>query len=357
MPPVRIAFFDRDHVLRLGEIALSGLDADGREHARKAMAPEPVDWAALESIGEGLRRRDGAEIILPGEDFRAADIILFRRGPLDRKIIDRCPSLKLIQRFGQRQSDIDLEAARARGIFVAGSVRPSLQVTAEHALLLMLAVAKQLLVSDRALRESDYDPGKVEVLNGTAIRWTNTPGSHGLVGRTLGLVGLGEIGAMVTRLAQAFGMRVIYTNRHPYEPAFERELGIAYRPMHDLLRESDFVSLHASNLPENENMIGRAEFAAMRPDAIFVNTARGRLVDEDALYDALTTGRIAGAGLDVRKVEPTPAGDRFTALGNVILTPHIAAGSRVDYFAEIKALFDNCRDVLAGRPPSKMRMA
>jgi phosphoglycerate dehydrogenase-like enzyme len=121
-------------------------------------------------------------------------------------------------------------------------------------------------------------------------------------------------------------------------------------PQAQLLAESDFVSLHANNLPENRGLLGAKIFAQMKPSAFLINTSRGRMVDEDALYDALTKGTIAGAGLDVHAEEPRPAPDRFAALRNVILTPHLAGGSRQGILHEIEEILDNCRAVLAGQP-------
>jgi phosphoglycerate dehydrogenase-like enzyme len=132
--------------------------------------------------------------------------------------------------------------------------------------------------------------------------------------------------------------------------AQEQKLGVEYAPIGRLLAESDFVSLHATNIPENRGLIGRETFAAMKPSAFFINTARGPIVDENALYDALTNGTIAGAGLDVHTIEPRPQPDRLATLPNVILTPHIAGGSRKGVMLEIDAILSNCRAVLAGKP-------
>jgi lactate dehydrogenase-like 2-hydroxyacid dehydrogenase len=353
----KIAFIDRDHVLKLAEIALLGADPAGLEHIRKLFAPEPVDWAKLSRVAEGLRAQDSVSIILPGQDPSEADIVVLRRGLIDRSFIEACPRLKLIQQFGKRGAGVDLEAARQHHVFVAGCIRPSIQYTAEHALLLMLALGKRLLPSDRAVRAGTFDRERVEILGGTALRWAGIPNAHGLYGRTLGLIGFGEVASIVSELAQAFGMRVVYTKRKRFEPEVERSFSIQFLPFRDLLRDADMVSLHASNLPENERMIGRAEFEYMRSTALFINTSRGRLVDEDALYDALAENRIAGAGLDVHASEPRQPRDRFAGLDNVVLTPHMAAGSEPPFIEEVEAMFDNCRDVLAGRPPARVRLA
>jgi phosphoglycerate dehydrogenase-like enzyme len=145
-------------------------------------------------------------------------------------------------------------------------------------------------------------------------------------------------------------MRVTYCNRRRLAPDQERALGVEFRPLPTLLEQSDVVSVHAAALPENSGIFGREAFRLMQRDALFINTSRGSLVDEDALFDALVNGEIAGAGLDVHADEPRPAGDRFFSLQNVILTPHNAGGSRLNNLPDLYAIFDNCRAALAGGP-------
>ena len=152
-------------------------------------------------------------------------------------------------------------------------------------------------------------------------------------------------------MARAFGMRVLYCNRNRLPLTQEATLGVRFAERGELLAQADFVSVNAANLPANRGMIDLATFRAMKRSAYFINTSRGGLVDEDALYTALTTGLIAGAGLDVHAEEPRVAGDRLLALPNLILTPHLAAGSRFAIVDELKQVFDNCRAVLAGGKP------
>jgi phosphoglycerate dehydrogenase-like enzyme len=149
-------------------------------------------------------------------------------------------------------------------------------------------------------------------------------------------------------MARGFGARVIYANRNRLAADYEQRLGVEFMPLDRLLAESDFVSLHANNLPENKGMIGAQFFGRMKSAAFFINTSRGRMVDEEALYAALTERAIAGAGLDVHYEEPRPQPDRFATLRNVILTPHLAGGSRKGIVDEIGLILDNCRAVLAG---------
>jgi phosphoglycerate dehydrogenase-like enzyme len=264
--------------------------------------------------------------------------------------MDANPKLKLIQRIGARADAIDLEAAAERGILVSCVPRATLQLTAEHAILMMLALSKRLLEADDAVRKDRWDRDRVHPDHGVAYNWAGIGDIGGLFGKTLGIIGLGEVGSIAAGMARGFAMRVLYCNRNRLPEAQEARLGVEYSALDRLLAESDFVSLHATNLPANRGLIDGRTFAGMKRSAFFVNTARGPIVDEAALYDALTTGMIAGAGLDVHVVEPRPMPDRLAALPNVILTPHIAGGSRKGVLVEIEAILDNCRAVLAGRP-------
>jgi lactate dehydrogenase-like 2-hydroxyacid dehydrogenase len=160
------------------------------------------------------------------------------------------------------------------------------------------------------------------------------------------------VGTIVARLARAFGMRVLYTKRHRADEAAELALGVTYAPLLDLLRQSDIVSLHAGSTPENVKLANAAFFAAMKRGAYFVNTTRGKVVDEDALYEALRAGTIAAAGLDVHAVEPRAANDRFAQLPNVVLTPHLAGGARSGVLRELAIVLANCHAALRGEAPA-----
>jgi lactate dehydrogenase-like 2-hydroxyacid dehydrogenase len=280
-----------------------------------------------------------------------ADAIIFRRGVVNAALFRANPRLVLVQRLGERTEGIDLTAAAARGIAVSCVPRRTLYYTAEHAILMMLALAKRLLPADRAVREGRYDATRLNPIDNVAYNWIGMSEAAGLYGKTLGIVGLGEVGTIVARLARGFGMRVLYHKRSRAPAAEEAALGVEYVEMPTLLHESDVVSLHAGSTPENENLAGRAFFAAMKRDAFFVNTTRGRLVDEDALFEALTNGTIAGAGLDVHRIEPRKGGDRFTSLTNVVMTPHFAGGARSGVLAELAVILRNCHAALRGQAP------
>lgn len=350
-----IAILDDDHVTRLARYALTGPGEITDQWVRDFFLPEDMDPAQVFHAGRGLHEADGVALIpmaakrniRQGSDVA---ILIFRRGNIDAGLLAANPNLKLIQRIGGRADNIDLAAAKARGVLVSCLPRRTIQYTAEHAILLMLALSKRLLEADESVRQDRWDRGRVHPENSVAYNWTGVSRLGGLFEKTVGIIGLGEVGSLAAGMARGFGARVVYSNRNRLPAEQEQRLGVEYLPVNRLLAEADFVSMHATNLPENKGLIGAATFAQMKPTAFFINTSRGRMVDEDALYAALTKGVIAGAGLDVYFEEPRPAPDRFAALRNVIMTPHLAGGSRKGVVDEIEGVFDNCRALLTGQP-------
>src|SRR4051794_39326830 len=353
--PATIAILDDDHVIRLTRYAISGPGEITTEWAREFFMPEEMDPVRVHGLGGGLHEGDGVSLIPMSAnlDLRKgsdAEILIVRRGTIDAAFMDANPKLKLIQRLGARADAIDLAAARLRGILVSCVPRATLQLTAEHAILLMMALGKRLLDADDAVRKDRWDRDRVRPDHNVAYNWAGIPNITGLFNKTLGIIGMGEVGSLAAGMARAFGMRVIYCNRNRLPTAQEEKLGVEYAELPSLLAESDFVSLHATNIPSNKGLVDAKVFGAMKPTAFFINTARGPIVDEGALHDALTKGTIAGAGLDVHTIEPRPQPDQLSALPNIILTPHIAGGSRKGVLSEIGVVLDNCRAVLAGKP-------
>ncbi|MEU5401447.1 NAD(P)-dependent oxidoreductase [Streptomyces sp. NPDC005963] len=341
--PLRIAFLDDDHVLTLVRGLLTARTTSEWQAVADFFTPDLPDLATVRALRAELGAHGGASVTVRPED---ATVLVLRRGTADRALLEAAPSLRLVQRLGARSTAIDLEAARALGIEVSCLPRPSLVRTAEHALLLMLALVKRLPAADRAVRAGSDRPGQEVTYN-----WAGLTGLGGLAGRTLGIVGLGEVGSLVAERARAFGMHLLYTGRTRQSRAREQELGVSYRPLPELLAAADVVSLHVPGPGGGAPVLGPAEIAAMRPGALLVNTGRGRLVDERALYEALVEGRLGGAGLDVHGVEPRPRTDPLCALDSVVLTPHIAGGSRVGVLDEVVQIFENVRAVLAGGVP------
>jgi phosphoglycerate dehydrogenase-like enzyme len=349
--PRQIAILDDDHINRLVRYALAGSAQVPDEWARDFFLPEEVDHTQVYKAGKGLHPEDEVELLPGSVDARKgteASVLIFRRGKIDAALMNANPNLKLIQRIGERSDMIDLADAAARGVAVSCLPRPSLQYTAEHAILMMLALSKRLIEADEAVREDRWDRARVHPENGVAYNWAGLSGLHGLCGKTVGIIGLGEVGGMAAKMARGFDARVIYCNRTRLSPEREQALGVEYRPMSQMLAESDFVSLHASNLPENKGVFDASVFAQMKPTAFFINTSRGRMVDEAALANALRKATIAGAGLDVHATEPRPTPNIFAGMRNVIMSPHVAGGSRAGIVHEVATVLDNCRAALYG---------
>src|SRR5712692_5216432 len=259
---------------------------------------------------------------------------------VDGDVIATNPGLRAIASMKITPSDIDVAAATARRIPV--TVIPPLvtEATSDLHFGLLLAVARRVVEGDRLLRAGAF-PGAQSMRLEGAFVW----------GKTLGLIGGGgRIGRAVARRARGFSMRILYWGPRRISESEERELGLDYVMLDPLLAESDFVSIHAPFKPETRHLIGAREFALMKPTAFLVNTARGPIVDEEALVRALTDRRIAGAGLDVYEHEPRVEAALLT-MPNVVLTPHL--GSAVAELREAMAhvVVDNIVAVLEGRQP------
>jgi phosphoglycerate dehydrogenase-like enzyme len=285
---------------------------------------------------------DGFRVInLDGE---RADALVTKSAPVDESVLAAAPGARFVQKYGGREDGIDLAAAGAAGVTVATMPLRGCIAVAELATTLILALSKQLIVAHAATAEGRYrelgltpEPTSQRKF---AFQWMKLPELLEVHGRTLGIVGYGEIGTEVSVRARALGMRVLYTKRERLPEAIERRLDVSYRPLDELLGESDFVLLSLPHSPESDRIIGARELALMRPEAYLVNIARGPLVDEPALVDALASGRLRGAGLDVFVEEPVPYDNPLLALDNVILTPHIGGGTggaRVNQMSDVLA--------------------
>ncbi len=268
--------------------------------------------------------------------IRDVDALLVGTTPITAKIIDAGRQLKVVSRRGVGYDNIDLAALRRRGIPLAIVGLANASAVAEHTLSFILALTKQLMAYDRAVRSSNWD-------------FRNTLVANDVLGKILLLVGLGRVGRAVAVRAAAFGMRVMGYDPFVPEAAF-REVKI--EPITDLvqgLAACDFLSVHVPLTPETCGLIGRKQLAAMKPTAFVVSTARGGVLDEVELVNALRTGLIRGAGLDVFAEEPLPPNHPLIELDNVILSPHVAALSwecarRMD---EVAA--QNCLDAIDGK--------
>ena len=265
-------------------------------------------------------------------------LVGFVSGLIREELYANAPKLKLIQLLSAGYDDADIGAARQAGVPIANNGGAHSVAVSEHAVLLKLAVSRQL-VSQHT--------------NVTAGRWrgNGTPRLFELRNKTVGIIGLGSIGKKVARLCQAFGTNVIYYDIARLNEAEEDALGVRFRLLGELLETADIVSLHVPLNDSTHHMIGADALASMKSSAILVNTSRGPVVDEKALYDTLAEGKIQGAGLDVFDEEP-PANDHpLFALNNVILTAHMAGPTFESHTARIRNGFDNVQRVTRGETP------
>lgn len=267
-----------------------------------------------------------------------ADVVLTGWAEVTGEMIRAAPRLRMIQKWGIGVDRIDLETARREGVVVAITAGGNADAVAEHAVMLMLAVYRRLPFVDRSVREG---------------RWLFAEMRErcfALHGRTVGLLGFGSIGRLVARRLRGFDVHIVYFDPVRPDPAVEHELGASYRPFDELLRESDIVSLHLPGGPDNRNLIGADAFAAMKHGAVLINTARGELVDEDALCDALASGRLGGAGLDTFSSEPPSPDARLLRFDQVVLTPHTAGSVLDDVERVARHAFRNIVSVLHDGP-------
>ncbi len=266
-----------------------------------------------------------------------ADAVIAGIEPYDAALLAERPRLKLIVRWGAGYDSIDLAAATAAGVLVARTAGGLTDAVADQTFALILAVARRIPAADACLRDRAW-----RRFQGVAV-----------AGQTLGLVGCGPIGQAVARRAAGFSMRLLVAD--PYvADALLAELGAQRVPLELLLRESDFVSLHCATTPETRGMINADSLAVMKPNAVLINTARGALVDETALCDALEQGRIAGAGLDTFAVEPPAADAPILSAPNTVLTPHSAFCTAQSILRVTDEVAERILAVAAGRPPDEL---
>jgi phosphoglycerate dehydrogenase-like enzyme len=249
------------------------------------------------------------------------------------------PRLRLVQLLSAGYDDVDLAAARRAKVPVANNGGANAISVAEHAMMLMLTVARRVI----------WQHGSV-----AAGRWRGngpSPRMYELFSKTLGIVGLGTIGKKVARLGKAFGMRVEYYDIVRLNEDAEDALGVRFRLLNEVLSNADVVSLHVPLNDSTRGMIGKGELARMKPTAILINTSRGPVVDEGALYHALSAGKLFGAGLDVFDREPPPTDNPLLKLDNVVLTAHFAGPTWDNHVARFRNAFDNVQRVARGEPP------
>ncbi|MGI6096557.1 MAG: 2-hydroxyacid dehydrogenase [Dethiobacteria bacterium] len=258
---------------------------------------------------------------------------------IDKEVMDASSRLKVIANFAVGYDNIDLEEATRQNIMVTNTPDVLTEATADLAWALLMAVSRRIVEADRFVRQGRFQGWGPMLLLGSE-----------LVGKTLGIIGFGRIGKAVARRARGFNMRILYFKRSPLSPVEEDELGVEYASLGEILDESDFISLHLPLTPETRYLIGEKELKRLKKGAIIINTARGPVVDEAALVDALQSGDIAGAGFDVYEHEPelTPG---LAELDNVVLAPHIGSATEETRTKMALIAAGNILAVLKGEKP------
>ena len=237
-------------------------------------------------------------------------LVVRSRTKVTREIIEAGKNLRIVARAGAGIDNIDVEAAKEKGIKVLNTPEAPAVAVAELTIGLLLSLARHIPRADHSMKEGKWIKKQLK-------GWQ-------LKGKTLGVVGLGHIGEKVARLARAFGMKILITKRTPPSPEILKELDAEFVPLDELLKRSDVISLHIPLTPQTYHMIGEKEIQLMKDGAFIINTSRGAVLDEKALFEALKTGKLAGAALDVYEKEP-PTDYSLAKLPNVVCTPHIGA--------------------------------
>jgi phosphoglycerate dehydrogenase-like enzyme len=301
------------------------------------VAEQMTDWSRLGAAHEIAFFHDH----LADEDALVARLEAFdaivamrERTPFPRTLLARLPRLRVLVAIGMYHQTIDFDAARERGIVVCGTETPfGIEATTEHVWALILGLARNVAAEDAAIRAGGWQVALGPVLNG----------------KTLGVLGLGNLGRSVVPVARALGMRVVAWSRNLTDERVASE-GVERVDRDPFFRDSDVITVHLKLSPRSIGYVGAAEFALMKPTVLFVNTSRGPVVDETALIEALRTRRIAGAALDVFDREPLPLDHPLRSLPNTLLTPHMGYASRDGYRSYYAQAVEALLAYRAGRP-------
>ena len=310
-----------------------------------AMPPTEYEEEVVREIGATLEiasfmpgRCTEEEVLSVCHD---ADAVISVFEPFTRGVIEHLEKCRVITNIGVGYQNIDVDAATEYGICVVNNPDYCLEEVSDHAMALLLSLARKIPTLDKAVRQGKTEYTDIAEARGQVFR---------LRGQTLGLVGLGRIPRTLVPKARGFGFRIIAYD--PYVPAeIATEIGVELVDLEQLLEESDYVSLHASLTPENERMLGLEQFKKMKPTAYLINTARGALLDTVALHTALSEGLIAGAGLDVTEPEPIDRDNPMLKLENIIFTGHSGYFSQTSVVEQRKAPVEEIARVLSGEWP------
>ncbi|WP_426956997.1 2-hydroxyacid dehydrogenase [Muricoccus radiodurans] len=279
--------------------------------------------------------RDVAELhTLVGD----AEFLISGQLAVDAALLAAAPKAKLLHKWGVGVDNFDLDAARARGLTVARTTGSNAVPVAEFTIALTLALLRNLAAGHALLSKGEW-----RGLSGARPSLT-------VSGKTWGIVGFGAIGQTLARLLKGFGCRILYNKTRPLPPEEEAALGVTYAPLEQILTEADIVSLHTPMTAQTKGMIDLAALRRMKPTAVLINVARGGVVAESDLAQALREKVILGAAMDVFETEPTPSDNPLLGLDNVVVTPHIAALSGDTFEPTVRRMFANVARVAAGQP-------
>jgi glyoxylate reductase len=315
-------------------------------------APKPQIWitgpvaevalAPLRDVAE-IRLRTAPERATPQEMAAGVPgltgLLPVNGAGVDAAVLEAAgPGLRIVANFGVGYDNVDAAACKARGVMVTNTPDVLTEATADVAFGLLLAAARRFNEGIAAARNDRWQWAQ-------GLLW-----GHDVAGATLGIVGIGRIGSAVARRAHGFGMRPLYFSRRR-KPELEAALGLQYRPFSELLAEADFITLHCALTPETRGLLNAEAFGRMKPSAIVVNTGRGGLIVQTALLEAVRTGRIAGAGLDVTDPEPPAPDDPILHEPRILVTPHIGSASIAARTGMTRVCVENLLAALKGEAP------
>jgi len=273
----------------------------------KARIPKDVDGVILEADAKGVYSPDALKQVAD------VDAFVVSMEPVNEQLLGAAKKLKIVQRLGVGYETLDLKAAAKRGIPCCNIEGVNREAVAEHGAALIIALTKHLLEADELTRNGKW--GESRLLTKTTFE---------LNGKTMGIIGLGNTGSSLARRCKALGMRIVYNDIRDIDPAVVKELDATFLPKEEIYRQSDVISVNTDLNDQSRNMINAETLSMMKPTALFVCCARGGIVDEPALRDALNAGRIAGAGIDVFDPEPIRKDNPLFKAKNTILTSHVA---------------------------------
>lgn len=295
----------------------------------KSPEEEVFYWSELEE--------DQKEILLA-----QAQYLITAAFPITRQLMEKAPNVKLIQKTGAGVDNIDLEAAAELGIMVSSTPGANSNSVAEMTIGMILCLYRKLHFLDRETKQGKW------------LMFEHRPFMFEIRDKTHGIIGMGNIGREVAKLSKAFGTKIIYYDAYRISEDREKELGIVYAPLNELLANADIVSVHVPLLPETRNLIGQEQLKLMKANAVLINVARGNIVDEQALAEAIKNGVLLGAALDTFASEPVNKDNPLFQFDNVLVTPHIAGGTCDVLKTVLYLSFQNIKKVESGALPDNL---